>query len=144
MNRDCDPSQNPPAILLDAAYAGLILSQFGTRELKDCLAVFADNVFYPKGHLSRVEQQTKERCRMLRERAVLRENAPDGPDIWDMLLCATYLFRGGVPPFHDVDIDESRIRFEGEEKRRAQDKVNRMIPYRYENTNCVPAKMQIP
>ncbi|KAF9477988.1 hypothetical protein BDN70DRAFT_896072 [Pholiota conissans] len=124
MNRDCDPSQNPPAILLDAAYAGLILSQFGTRELKDCLAVFSDNVFYPKGHLSRVEQRTKERGRMLRKRAALRENASDGPDIWDMLLGATYLFRGGIPPPHDVEMDENRIRFEEEEKRRAQDKVD--------------------
>ncbi|KAF9477986.1 hypothetical protein BDN70DRAFT_933760 [Pholiota conissans] len=77
MNRDCDPSLNPPAILLDAVYAALILRHFGAEELEDRSLAFAKDVFYPegRGHLTEFGQHRAEQRRVRDKRLLLQYEA---------------------------------------------------------------------
>ncbi|KAF9485262.1 hypothetical protein BDN70DRAFT_890408 [Pholiota conissans] len=77
MNSNCDPSMYPPAILLDAVYAGAILRHFGTEELEDRTAAFSKDIFYPegRGHLTEIGQRHKEQRRVEVERSILLRDA---------------------------------------------------------------------
>jgi len=111
----------PPAILLDAVYAGALLHHFGTQELKDTVTSTWGEIFNPGGIMT-----TDEREEMIRlqaqNRTSHREEASSGPDTLDMLMALPYI----MVPQDTLQgmLKENEEKAKAIEQRRVDEKVN--------------------
>lgn len=113
----------PPAILLDAVYAGALLHHFGTQKLKDTVTSTWGEIFNPGGIMT-----TDEREEMIRLQALNRTShhkaaeASSGPDTLDMLMALPYIM---VPrdTLQDM-LKGNEEKAKAIEQRRVDEKVN--------------------
>lgn len=116
----------PPSILFDAVYAGVVLRYFGTQTLKDVLtATWMDTggiVDQALGGHEAVANRRSLAAQRKQIRAQERDDAPRGPDIFDMLRSLPYVL---APPEQLRTIfRQAEEEAEAEEKRRVQDQVD--------------------
>ena len=118
----------PPAILFDGVYAGAVLHNFGTKELKDTVTKRWRDTFYPGGIITATDaaheviigEQTTATTRTPDQAQERQEHdeAHPGPDVFDMLLTLPYVL---VPP---ATLRAAKEKAETAEQRHVRDEVD--------------------
>jgi hypothetical protein len=119
-----------PAILFDAVYAGAVLHNFGTKEIRDMITKSWKDTFYPGGiktttgadHKVTTDKQAATMCtkRMLNQGQESQEHYEVHyiPDVFDMLLALPYVL---VPP---AALQAAKEKTDLAEQRCIRDKVD--------------------
>ena len=118
----------PPSVLFDGVYAGAVLHNFGTQELKEAVTKNWRDTFYPGGiktaadtaHEVTMGDKAAAMKRGLNEAQERQEHneAHHVPDMFDMLLTLPYVL---VPP---ATLRAAKEKAEAMEQRRVRDEVD--------------------